>query len=112
VADIEAIAELDPAGRRVDRGQLPAPEDRVVPPGKAAGRVGDVAGVQPGGRDLVEQRLEGAVQVAVDQGHPHARTGEPGDGGQAAESRAADDYVRCGRVSLASSCDRPHLRLP
>ena len=112
VAHVVAAAELDPAGRRVDRGQLPAPEDRAVPPGEAAGRVGDVAGVQPGGRDLVEQRLEGAVQVAVDQGHPHASAGEPGDGGQAAEPRAADDHVRRVRVSLTSSCDRPHLRLP
>ena len=112
VAQVVAVGELDPAGRRVDRGQLPAPVDRPVPPGEAAGRVGDVARVQPGGGDLVEQRLEGAVQVAVHQGHPQPCAGQPGDGGQAAEPRAADDHVRSVRVSLTSSRDRPHLRPP
>ena len=112
VAHVVAVAELDPARRRVDRGQLAAPEDGPVPPREAAGRVGDVTGIQPRGGDLVEQRLEGAVQVAVHQGHPQAGAGEPGDGGQAAETRAADDHVRGVRVSLTSSRDRPHLRPP
>ena len=112
VAELEAVAELDRAGRRVDRGQLAAPEDRPVPPGESARRVGDVAGVQPARGDLVEQRLERAVQVAVHQGHPQPRAGEPGDGGKPAEARPADDHPRRVLLSLASSRDRPHLRRP
>ena len=106
IAELEAVSELDPAGHRVDGGQLAVPEVRPVPPGEAARRVGDVAGVQPGRGHLVEERLERAVQVTVDQGHPQARAGEPGDGGQPGESRAADDDVGCVRVSLMSSGDR------
>ena len=112
VAEVAPVGELDPAGRQVDPGQLPAPVDGTVPPDEAAGRIGDVPGVQAGRGDLVEQRLEGAVQMFVHQGHTHARAGEPGDGGQAAEPGAADDHVRCVRVSLTFSRDRPHLRPP
>ena len=112
VAEVTAVAELDPAGHRVDRGQLPAAEDCPVPAREAARRVSHVAGVQARGGDLVEQWLEGAVQVAVHQGHPHSCASEPTDGRQSAEPRAADDHVRRVRVSLTSSCDRPHLRLP
>ena len=112
VAELEAVAELDRAGRRVDRGQLAAPEDRPVPPGESARRVGDVAGVQPARGDLVEQRLERAVQVAVHQGYVHSRAGQPGDGGKPAEARPADDHPRCVLLSPTSSRDRPHLRRP
>ena len=110
VAELQAVGELDPAGRRIDRGQLAMPEDRPVPPRETARGVGDVAGVQPGRGHLVQQRLEGAVQVAVHQRHPQARAGEARDGGQSAESRAADHHLRCTGVSLMSSGDRPHLR--
>ena len=111
VAELQAVGELDPAGYRVDRGQLAMPEVRPVPPREAARRIGDVAGVQPGRGHLIEQRLERAVEVTVDQGHPQARAGEPRDGGQPGESRAADDHLGCVRVSLMSG-DRPHLPNP
>ena len=76
VAELAAVGERDPAGRRVDRGELAAPVDRAVAPDEAAHRVADVAGVEACRGHLVEQRLEGAVEVAVQQGDPHARAGE------------------------------------
>src|SRR5262249_53914562 len=47
------------------------------PAAEGTGRVGDVAAGQPAGRHLIQQRLEGRVNVAVDQRGPHSGAGQP-----------------------------------
>jgi hypothetical protein len=55
---------------------------------------GDVAGVQAGGRDLVQQRVERVVRVTVDQGDVDVSALELADGGDAAESTPDDHHMR------------------
>jgi hypothetical protein len=64
-----SIGEGDPAAAGVHGGELAQPEPGTMAAGERPGRVGHVAGVQPARGHLVEQRLEGAVDVAVDQQH-------------------------------------------
>jgi hypothetical protein len=59
-----------------------------------AHRVGDVGGVQPGGGDLVEQRLEGVEVVAVDQRDRHVvGLGQGLGGGEPAEAGPDDHHL-------------------
>ena len=64
-----AVGQGDPLAARIQADDLAQPEPGAMAAGERPGRVGHVAGVQPTGRYLVEQRLEGAVDVAVDQQH-------------------------------------------
>ena len=64
-----------------------------------AGRVRDVAAGEPGGRHLVKQRLEGAVDVAIHQGGPGARARQPPHRRQTAEA-GADDHDTPGAVAV------------
>jgi hypothetical protein len=58
----------DAAAGGVQAGHGHAAELRVAEAGREGPkRIGDVAGVQPAGRHLVQQRLEGVVQVPVQQ---------------------------------------------
>src|SRR5262249_7143297 len=59
VAERRTVGQCDLPGRRIDAGQVAVPERRAVPAADAAGGEGDVAAGQPGGRHLVQQRLEG-----------------------------------------------------
>ncbi len=64
-----AVGQGDPAAVRVHADDLAQPEPGTMAAGERPGRVGHIAGVQPARGHLVEQRLEGAVHVAVDQQH-------------------------------------------
>ena len=76
-ADPYAIAADDLARLVVDAHHFGSPEaDTLVLRGEVAQRVRDVAGVEAARRDLVQQRLEGVVRVAVDQGHPEPFLGQ------------------------------------
>jgi len=77
IAERRAVGQGDLPGRGVDAGQFAVPERRVVPAGEAADGVGDVAAGQPAGRHLVQQRLEGGIDVAVDQRGRHPGPGQP-----------------------------------
>lgn len=55
---------------------------------------GDVPGVQAGRGHLVQQRLEGLVDVAVDQGDPHPGVAQPHHGLGSREAAADDHDVR------------------
>ena len=63
-------------------------------PQQAADRRRDRRRRQTGGRDLIEQRLEHMMVVAVDKGHAAWRAGEATRGSYAAEAAAEDDDVR------------------
>ena len=96
-----------------------SPRRNLAPPlaGDRPERVGDVGGGQPGRGHLVEQRLEGAVRMPVDQGHVGARPRQrvhrrqPGEAGP-------DDHVPARRrpfavLTLLTSSPRgssPHPR--
>ena len=54
----------------------------------------DLLGLEPRGGDLIEQRLEEVVVVAIDEHDLHRRTAQRPGGVQAAESRPDDDDRR------------------
>ena len=54
------------------------------------------AGRQAGGRDLVEQRLEGVVIFPVNDCDLNGEAGDPAGGGQASETGAHDHHSRYG----------------
>src|SRR5215472_16765555 len=84
-----------PAPRLVlDLRELAAHEARPVPVREASERVGHVTGVQAPGGHLVEQGLEGAVDVAVQQRDPQARPRQPPDRREPREPHADDDNPR------------------
>ena len=78
--------------RDVDAGDL-AEHDIHVPRARqdAADRRGDLGRREPGGRDLIEQRLEQVIIVLVDDGDVERAAGERLGGGQAAEAGSDDD---------------------
>src|SRR2546423_831411 len=80
-----------PARRGASLGRLPGRDPGALPGGEGRGGIRDVAGIQPAGRDLVQQWLEGAVDVAVDQHDAHARANQLADRREAREARANDD---------------------
>jgi hypothetical protein len=53
-------------------------------------------GREAGGRDLVEQRLEGVVVFPVNDGDLNGKPGDPAGGGQAPETGAYDHQLRPG----------------
>ena len=69
IGELAAVGQCDPPGDGIEARHIPVPEPRAVLVGEAPQRVGDVTGAQPGRGHLVEQRLERAVDVAVDQRH-------------------------------------------
>ena len=93
----------------------------------AADRVGDVLGIQAGGRDLVQQRLERVEVVGVEQCHVDPCAEQRPRRSEAAEAGTDDDDVRSparadarrARPSLVHPhrvkvCDRPshpHVRI-
>jgi hypothetical protein len=85
VFEAAAVSELGDPGGRVHAGQLAVPEARPVLVREAAERVGHIAGGQPRGSHLVQQRLERAVDVPVGEGHPQPAPGQPAHRGQAGE---------------------------
>lgn len=56
-----------------------------------ADRKSDVAGIEPGGGDLIEQRLERVKVVGVDQRHPDGSVLQPSSGPQSPEAGTDDD---------------------
>ncbi|MEZ5259769.1 MAG: hypothetical protein R2705_23675 [Ilumatobacteraceae bacterium] len=67
-------------------------------------RPGDVIGVEPGGGDLIQQRLEGVEVVGVDDGDAHGLVGQPLHQGEATESGTDhDDSGNARRPSGLSS---------
>jgi hypothetical protein len=109
IAQPRPVGQHDLPGRGLDGGKFAVPEHRTVPAADGAHRVGDVTAGQAGAGHLVQQRLEGAVDVAVDQRGPHPGPGELAHRGQAAEPGTDDHHSRrpipgrpllgsCGRV--------------
>ena len=94
VVEMAAVRERDPAVRRVHRGDLAQPEPGAVLAGERPGRVGHVARVQPARGHLVEQRLEGAVHVAVDQQNLGSRPVQLLHRGQPREPGPHHDHPR------------------
>ena len=80
--DQVVVAELLARGQRrdpplqVEAGQLALAEPGTAPAGRAPQRVGDIRRGEPGRGHLVQQRLERAVDVAVDERHA-ARPSRP-----------------------------------
>jgi hypothetical protein len=70
IAQPRPVGQHDLPGRGLDAGEFAVPEHRAEPAADRAHRVGDVAAGQAGAGHLVQQRLEGAVDVAVDQRGP------------------------------------------
>jgi hypothetical protein len=88
VADHLLGVVIDPHHRR-------APEPYALMPGaEEAQRVGDVAGVQTTGGDLIEQRLEGVVRMAVEEGDPEPLLGQLGGRRESGEACANHDDMR------------------
>jgi hypothetical protein len=94
-----------------------ATELRVaVASGEGPQRIGDVAGVKAAGSHLVQQRLEGVVQVPVQQQHVDIRAAELPDRRQPAEPAAHHDdagpspsavhHLPGPRPRITSSADR------
>ena len=104
-----------------DHGRPPEP-DAVVLAREVAQRVGHVAGVQPAGGHLVEQRLERVVRVPVDQGDPESLLGQLAWSPRFRRTCTDDDHMRHlshgrsskqgARRSVASGRYRNRLRTP
>ena len=106
VLDVEAALEVQRLGVVVHRGDGALEEADVALLGAdRAEEPGDVAGVEAGGRDLVEQRVEGVVVVPVDQRDVDVGALELADGGDAAEPTSDDDDV--GTLWTGDACSRP-----
>ena len=89
-----ALVERDDLPLRVDADHLALAIAHVGDlQREAAQEHGDVARVQTSGRHLVQQRLEGLVDVAVDQGDAHAGVAQAQHGVGTGESTAHDDHV-------------------
>ena len=95
-----AVAQDHQPARGVDRGRLGEPDAEVALLSQnPADRRRDVAGREPGGRDLIEQRLEDVMVVPVDERDVDRRLRERLGGAQAAEPAADDDDARTRRFS-------------
>ena len=94
VADL-AVGQHDAPGRRIDRDGLAQDDLHVLlVPEDPADRRRDVARVERGGRDLVEQRLEQVMVAAVDQGDIHRRPAKSPGRLEAREAAAEDHDAR------------------
>jgi len=89
-----AVRELRHPCLGIHRSQLAVPEPGAVLVGEAAQRVRHVARGQPGRGHLVQQRLERAVHVAVDQQHLGSGPVQLLHRGHAAKSGPDDDHPR------------------
>ena len=99
-----AVAKNELLGIAVDRDDFATPETGLSLSREAPDGVGDVAGIEAPRRHLVQQRLERAVDVSVDEQHVCARSSEGSRRGQPGEPGADDDdswcLARCGRATL------------
>src|SRR5262249_61425466 len=73
---------------------LPQPEPPPVPPRKRPRQVNDAPRVHPRRRHLVQQRLERAVHVPVNQRHLHPRPRQLRHRRQPGKPRPHDDHPR------------------
>src|SRR5215211_7868743 len=88
--------------RSIDARDLRQDDLRVfLPTEYAANRRGDIRGRQAGGRNLIEQRLEQMIIVAVDDGDVERRLRQSLGGRKATEARADDDHTRASGPSVA-----------
>ena len=93
------VEQAHGAGIRVDLHEVLVHDVEVRLLGaQAPQEVRDVAGVQPSGGHLIEQRLEGVVDAAVDEGHAHGCVPQSARGADTGEAAADDDDV--GEVGL------------
>jgi len=117
------VGQHDLPGRGLDGGNVAVPEHRTVAAADGAHRVSDIAAAQAGAGDLIQQRLERAVDVAVDQRDPRPGAGELAYRGQAAEPGTHDHHSRRpvpgrllllprGRRHVASIAARRNRRTP
>jgi hypothetical protein len=111
VAEEGAVLELDPASVAVeaDHGPELHLDVRVVGE-QGSDRVGDVALVEAGRRDLVEERLEGVVVPAVDQGRVDPGAGETLRDLEPREPRSDDHDLRVTRAGRRHGQRRPGSR--
>ena len=103
VGDRPAVGHQDLAALRIEADRLAEDDRRVALLAQdRAQRLGDVAGRQRAGRDLVEQRLEEVEVAPVDQGQAHLRVDpEAARGVQAGEPATDDDHAMGLRATLA-----------
>jgi hypothetical protein len=104
--DLLAVAERDHALVGADGREQPVPEVGVrLLRAQAAEEVGDVARVQAAGRDLVHQRLEHVVDVAVHQRDVDVGVPQRPHRGDAGEAAADDDDVGAGGAVVGGAVD-------
>jgi hypothetical protein len=77
---------------------------------QAADRRRDIGGRQSGGRDLIKQRLEQVIVVAVNKRHSTSRAGESPGRSDAAEATPDNHHLRqrlvCGRLATCGAPER------
>ncbi len=94
------------SGRRWEVVEVdPADPDVVLVADDAPDRIRDVGGAEPGGRHLVEQRLEQVVVAAIDQGHVDAGADQVLGRGEPTEAAADDHRLRRGRSGPVEGVD-------
>ncbi len=85
-------SEHDDLARAIDGRDLAHHHARIaLAPEQVAYRPGDVGGRETGGRDLVEQRLEQVVILAIDERDVGVEAAKTLGDGEAAESGPDDD---------------------
>src|SRR5712671_2010185 len=85
-------AGLEPLRRQIDARHLDHPKVEVLLTAQnGAGRFRDLLGLEARGRDLIEQRLEEVVVVAIDEHDLDRRAAQRPGGVQPPESRTDDD---------------------
>ena len=95
VCELPTVANDHGLPLQIDPGDLAEHEsNRSVPAEDPANREPDVVSVEPGGGDLVQQRLERVEVVGVDDGDVDIRLGQALGGSYAAEPGPDDDDVR------------------
>jgi len=99
-----SAAGIEAALRQVDAGHLDhAKIEILLAPENGANRLGDLLGLEAGGRDLIQQRLKQMVVVAIEKNDLNGRAAERARDSQAAEARADnDDYPVSFRHNAAS----------
>ena len=102
-----SVRRLDVAGRGVDRDDFAEPEARVRDrPQDRPNGMRDVLRREAGGRDLIEQRQERVVVLAIQDLHVDGRVGERARDGEAAEARADHDHALARAVRSDRAPDR------
>ena len=94
VLELPSVGQRDPPLDGIDPGQLPQPEPHTLPARKRPRRVHHIARIQPGRRHLVQQRLERAVPVVIDQHHLHPRPRQLSHRRQPGKPRTNNDHPR------------------